>query len=448
MKDTELKMLQSLSKGNPLDNVGAYKLIKSTPTQSFYSNGNSIIMAVRGMRPSVLGDVKAAASTMWNGLEDSQLYKEEEQALKEVMEQNPGFPVRGIGHSLGGAVVDTLLEKGLIQDGHAYNPAIQPKHFFNNQTRTYNPGDILYKIYGQFNPSAETTSRNPFISNPIIEHSIHSVPMEGGISPLICRMGSKKRFASLLTAMAPPHDTYIEPFAGSAAVFWYKEPVTHEYLNDLDEEMITPLKLMKKAPTDISKYPSLDTKEALTAYLKSPGKGIVNQLTKAIIWQCNGFGGVKVRSTGNVTKPTNPLNKLKHVAEYKERLKRTNLSSMDYEKLLKKHDKKNAFIFMDPPYENSEVSTEREYANKGAFDFDRFAKVVRGLKGNWMVTINDSPRIRGLFKGFHLQPVVIKPAKSGFVGAKPRNELIITNYALPGGWKEHAPSSVILKGTG
>jgi hypothetical protein len=35
-----------------------------------------------------------------------------------------------------------------------------------------------------------------------------------------------------------------------------------------------------------------------------------------------------------------------------------------------------------------------------------FRREVGKLKGNWIVTLNDSPFIRELFKDCHLQPVV------------------------------------------
>jgi len=229
----------------------------------------------------------------------------------------------------------------------------------------------------------------------------------------------------------------MEPFAGSAAVFWYKEPAEHEYINDLDKDMIEPLKLLKKAPADPSAYPNLKGQEAVQRYYDAPGSGVVNKLTKAILRQCNGFSGVRVSDKSNkLYRPSNPYAKFKRIGEYKARIKDAHLSSMDYATLIKKHDGKNTFIFMDPPYENSK---DLEYAQGTDFDFERYAQVVRGLKSNWMITINDSPRIRELFSGYHIQPVIIEGVGNRHLGAKPRKELIITNYALPRGWKDEAP---------
>ena len=44
----------------------------------------------------------------------------------------------------------------------------------------------------------------------------------------------KKRLAKRLAAMLPVHRAYTEPFAGSAAVLFAKDPVPTEAINDAD----------------------------------------------------------------------------------------------------------------------------------------------------------------------------------------------------------------------
>ena len=42
----------------------------------------------------------------------------------------------------------------------------------------------------------------------------------------------KKRLAKRLVSMFPPHKTYVEPFAGSGAVLFEKQPADVEAIND------------------------------------------------------------------------------------------------------------------------------------------------------------------------------------------------------------------------
>ena len=48
----------------------------------------------------------------------------------------------------------------------------------------------------------------------------------------------KKRLAKRLVAMLPPLRTYVEPFAGSAAVLFEKQPAEVEAINDADQEIV------------------------------------------------------------------------------------------------------------------------------------------------------------------------------------------------------------------
>jgi DNA adenine methylase len=54
-------------------------------------------------------------------------------------------------------------------------------------------------------------------------------------------------------------------------------------------------------------------------------------------------------------------------------------------------------------------------------------KLLKSLKGKFLLTINDSPTIRAFFKGFKMKPVTVK-AKGIGIGHKDRKELFITNY--------------------
>jgi hypothetical protein len=64
------------------------------------------------------------------------------------------------------------------------------------------------------------------------ERAVHPVEKTIWGSP-----AGKKRIADRLAAMLPPHSTYVEPFAGSGAVLFAKEPAEVEAINDADLEI-------------------------------------------------------------------------------------------------------------------------------------------------------------------------------------------------------------------
>ena len=272
------------------------------------------------------------------------------------------------------------------------------------------------------------------------------------LRPPVCRVGSKQRFAELLTHILPAHKVYVEPFAGSAAIFFYKEPAEFEVLNDLDTDITTTYRLIQKLPYN-TEFPDLDTDEKVAAFHNKAHKTDQDKLVEQLIRACGGWMGKMVKPGGKLLRYPNPFNKLKKFKEYKKRLSGVHITNQDYEKVIKDNDSKDAVFFLDPPYEES---TGLTYAKgSDAFDFIRFMKVVSKIKGKWLITINDSPYIRELFKKYNIVPVVIvghhkatgnaNTAKT--IGTDDRPELLIANFSFPTDVKDHAPASLKFKGS-
>ena len=242
-----------------------------------------------------------------------------------------------------------------------------------------------------------------------------------------CRQGNKYPLRNEILHLIPEHKTFVELFTGSGAIFFLKQKAEINILNDLDTNTIRGLKLVKNAPLSKIKpqYPKLDTVERITKFY------IANQKTKDPIEKiliekirtCSGFSGKPV-TNNKIYKHSSPTLVLDALPFYKEKLKGVELTNEDYETIIREYDSKKTFFFVDPPYENS--SEAFGYAENKDFDFDRLKKALTKMKGDFLMTINDSPRIRKLFKPFFMLPVEIPNVWTHDV----RKELIITNYRI------------------
>jgi DNA adenine methylase len=481
----------------PPPQVGGFRLIKTGTNLAFYEDDDkTVVLAIAGTRSA-----HEAITEWWrvpfNLIDSGARYKEVESALLAARREFPDATGWfGVGHSLAGSIIDTLIDKGLLDGGHTFNPAIQSKHLLKptKNTRIFKEGDLLGTLAKPFRADAQYRKKGMWatriarafspISTPFVygyealsRHNLKNFGDEddttpsgadggdggdfgapaaaGGIRPMLCRVGSKARFAKLLDFIAPPHTVYVEPFAGSAAFYWHKEPVAKEVLNDLDKDVAQTLRLIKKAPVEPSKYPKITSQAAAKRFFLDKPRGVANELVWQLISHCGGWMGQPVnKNTGTIQRVNIGdaiANKIKHIEEYKQRMKHTTVTSQDYATVLRKYgNSKESFIFMDPPYEESD---NLGYAEELGFDFDRFAKEVHKLKSNWLITINDSPRIRSLFKNDYIQSLSIKGHKTGFkntrtsaihntIGSKDRKELLISNFPLPSGWREHKGSRV------
>lgn len=63
--------------------------------------------------------------------------------------------------------------------------------------------------------------------------------------PIIPWMGGKRRLAKHLLPLFPEHKTYVEAFAGGAALFFMKDPSKVEVINDLNGELVNLYRILK-----------------------------------------------------------------------------------------------------------------------------------------------------------------------------------------------------------
>jgi hypothetical protein len=139
-------------KPNPERVVGDFILFRATPTLKFYKQGNTVVVGVRGTVPSDMEDVKADGLIALNQLEGSPRFQKDLAVMRQVKNSMPRYDFYGVGHSLGGAVLDGLLRENLMISGVSYNPAVQPKDFNSNipNSRIYQKGDPLYALGKNF----------------------------------------------------------------------------------------------------------------------------------------------------------------------------------------------------------------------------------------------------------------------------------------------------------
>jgi len=259
------------------------------------------------------------------------------------------------------------------------------------------------------------------------------MPKKVVLQPVFCRIGTKRDLTKFILDYFPPpstYDTYVEPFIGGGAIYWKAPRKEREVINDLDSDLIADYLLLKRIKsrefkTDLNTVPKLQ--RFLDDYEAGRLRKDADNLTGAIISRCNRFAS---KEDGPVFADSNPYRKLKKIDDYQERMKNTKILNKSYEKVINEYDGKDTFFYLDPPYEEKTKKLGTFYKHGGTtFDYEALAALLKTIKGRFLLSINDSPNIRRIFKGFYYKAfsVTKRNIKTG-PGSVPRKELIIGNY--------------------
>lgn len=239
----------------------------------------------------------------------------------------------------------------------------------------------------------------------------------------------KKRLAARLVKLIPAHKVYVEPFAGSAAVFFEKEPVATEVLGDADPEIAAAFKALKsltEAELQALKRKNWVGREAtFRSLIKAHPRGKVEKLYRFLYLSHFSYGKLRGKSF-NPNADGIEATTIKRIEKFRDRLRPVKVRHSHYAALVKEYDGKDTFFFLDPPYPGHNVEVGED-----TFDEVEFRKVLDSIKGRFLVTYGT----RGEFdtKGFHVRK--IRPPRSiramrGVGGPKTLPQLLIANYTI------------------
>jgi DNA adenine methylase len=114
------------------------------------------------------------------------------------------------------------------------------------------------------------------------------------------------------------------------------------------------------------------------------------------------------------------------LADVHERLAGVTIECLDWLAFVDRYDRPGTLFYLDPPYHG----TEGDYGKQlfGREQFALMAERLAGLRGRFILSINDVPDIRDTFAGFDFGEAKLNYTVGGGKGT-PARELIITGGA-------------------
>jgi len=226
------------------------------------------------------------------------------------------------------------------------------------------------------------------------------------VLPVAPWLGGKRNLARRITGIidADRHATYAEPFVGMGGIFLRRSRrPTAEVINDRGQDVANLFRILQRHYVAFLYMLRFQlTVRAEFDRLVATNPATLTDLERAarfLYLQRTAFGGkVSGRSFGvSKDRPGRfNLTTLEPMLEdLHSRLSGVVIECLDYRDFITRYDGPGTFFYLDPPYWGCEDDYGRAMFERA--DFERLAMQLAGLKGRFLLSVNDVPDIRRMF---------------------------------------------------
>jgi DNA adenine methylase len=182
-----------------------------------------------------------------------------------------------------------------------------------------------------------------------------------GMKPPILWVGGKTKLADWIVSLMPPHHMYIEPFAGSLAVLFAKNPSPSELVNDLDGDLVNFWRVLRDRSRQLVRKLEMTPYARDEYYLSfEPTDDPLERARRFFVLNHQAFASrVYAQSGWHRPAPKQSSSPAKtyrrRIAELRaaaERLKDVMIEHDDALAVIRRYDADNVCFYVDPPYLN------------------------------------------------------------------------------------------------
>jgi DNA adenine methylase len=258
------------------------------------------------------------------------------------------------------------------------------------------------------------------------------------VAPAAGYIGGKRNLAGRLVQILDrlECDAYAEPFVGMGGVFLRRRRRPKaEIINDISGDVATFFRVLQEHfPYFIDMLRFRVASRAEFERLRALPPERLTDLQRAarfLYLQRLAFGGkVSGRSFGvDVTQGARfNIAKIEPMlADIHERLAGVVIEQLAYGAFIGRYDRAGTVFYLDPPYWGCEDDYGTEAFTRS--DFERLARQLAGVRGRFVMSINDTPGVRAVFGGFQRREIETTYTIAKGPAAKAA-ELLISNFEI------------------
>ena len=250
--------------------------------------------------------------------------------------------------------------------------------------------------------------------------------------PIIPWMGGKRRLAKEILPLFEAHKTYVEPFCGGAALFFYKQESPVEVLNDLNGELVSLYRVVKHHLEEFLrhfKWALVSRQEFLWHQTSNPETLTdIQRASRFYYLQKMAFGGKVSGQTFGISAVSPPKLNLLRIEEDLStahlRLARVYIEHLGWADCVRKYDREGTLFYLDPPY----WGTAGYGMDFGLEQYQLMAELARSIRGRMIISVNDIPEMREAFDGLVMRTLGIRYTVGGSQQGRQAKELLIWNW--------------------
>lgn len=248
-------------------------------------------------------------------------------------------------------------------------------------------------------------------------------------------LGGKSQLARTIVELMPEHKTYVEVFGGAGWVLFKKTPSPFEVINDVNDDLINLYRVLKfHFDAFLAEFDLLLFSRTIFDDMKKNDRDLTDiQRAAKFYYLLRSAFGFKLDGTFYYSK--NRKNSLKlgdelrsHLRSVHERLQGITIENTSYDYVINRMDSPDTLFYLDPPYWDCEKDYGKNIFSKD--DFYALKTKLDSIQGKFILSLNDVPEVRDLFKEYNFQDKKIRWTLNNKAAAESHNgnELIIYNF--------------------
>jgi DNA adenine methylase len=245
-------------------------------------------------------------------------------------------------------------------------------------------------------------------------------------------VGGKKllREAIITRFPADSFKKYVEVFGGAGWVLFARDRHAEtEVYNDVNSNLTNLFRIVKYHPDALEQELDglLNARETFEIFRHSDGLGLTDIQRAArflyLIRLSYGAKGADFWARGRSILREGEFDAIA------KRLSQVVVENMGFDKLILRYDGEGTLFYLDPPYVGAEGFYKKQgYAFTDA-DHRELNRLLRAIKGRFILSYNDCKFVRELYNGFNIEPVSRQNnLASRYEGSESYKELIVRNY--------------------